>query len=205
MVSVGDVRSSALVLAVVLGPAGAQSGCVAKVDFEDVAFACSHGACPRGLVCVDERCVAAEPASDGGAPDVAAGADAAAPEIDAFEGPCTDEDLGSQVGAPVATGSTDGVEDDHGRCGGGGSPDVTYAWRAPLAGSYRFDTCVSDFDTILVILDGVCEGPRLDCNDDAACDLGSQVTVTLAEGQPIVIVVDGYGDSGTYQLAITAL
>ena len=43
--------------------------------------------------------------------------------------------------------------------------EQAYRWRAPVSGTYVFDTFGSSFDTALYVLDG-CPGAELACNDD---------------------------------------
>lgn len=122
-------------------------------------------------------------------------------------GSCPLFDAGQAL--PVsASGSTAGVSNAMGgvSCGDGGtsSADVTYQWTAPADGAYAISTLGSAFNTILSVLDGGCSGTPLACNDDSGNTMQSQVIVTLATAQTVVIVVDGSGgDAGAYHLSIT--
>jgi hypothetical protein len=156
-------------------------------------------------VCLASACgrIAFEPQhhADGGTTAL----DVAPPMLD-----CADMDLGSALGANVASGSTSGAGNDLTSCGGMG-PELSFAWVAPATASYTIDTCASDFtyDTVLSVHDGSCTGPSLACNSDA-CGLSgllSRVTVSLQQGQGVVIVVDGANIvvGGNYQLAITQM
>lgn len=122
---------------------------------------------------------------------------------------CVDVNLGSALGANVAAGTTNAAGNDSALCSGDG-PDVSFGWFAPATASYTIDLCASDmsYDTLLYVRNGSCTGTQLACNDDA-CGLGgiqSRVTVSLAAGQGIVIVVDSvFPVAGNYQLAITQL
>ena len=79
---------------------------------------------------------------------------------------------------------------------------VLYAWTAPSAGRWTFDTLGSDGDTVLYVLDG-CGGAALACNDDAS-DLQSIVSVDLAEGQEVVVAVGSFaGDTDSYTLNVS--
>ena len=121
---------------------------------------------------------------------------------------CADMNLGSTIGAAVATGSTIGTGNRYPGCGGDGN-DVTFGWTAPAAGRHVIDLCASSdlWDSVLSIRDGSCTGRQLACSDDVCGGFGAQgrVMVTLAAGQGIVIVVDSAfsGVDGDYQLAIT--
>ncbi|MDQ3035601.1 MAG: hypothetical protein M3Y87_24560 [Myxococcota bacterium] len=119
---------------------------------------------------------------------------------------CPDQDLGMAVGIDLATGSTIGAGDDvvPGCGSSSGAPDLTFAWTAPAAGTYTFDTGGSTFDTILQ-LRSTCGGTGLDCNDDRGSDAASLVRATLAAGESVVIELDGYSSgSGDYYLSITS-
>jgi hypothetical protein len=91
-------------------------------------------------------------------------------------------------------------------CGNGNAPDASYAFQAPSAGKYQFDTAGSSFNTVLEIRIGGPSGPNLGCSDDFGGAYSSQVTVTLAQGQNVVVIVDGKNLSqGTYNLNVTKL
>jgi hypothetical protein len=118
---------------------------------------------------------------------------------------CANFSLGSALGM-VASGNTTGHMDSYKQCSGAGSPDVSYAWTAPAAGAYTIDLCSGpqqDFDSVLTVLDGSCTGAKLACDDDGCGTWLSKTKVTLASGQLVIIVVDGYGESGKYALTIT--
>ncbi|HWB79764.1 MAG TPA: hypothetical protein VG755_32595 [Nannocystaceae bacterium] len=120
-------------------------------------------------------------------------------------GACIEGDLGSVVGQAVASGSTVGHGDDVPVQGcAGGAEDVAYTWTAPYAGTWVFDLAGSSYDTVLALRDGSCGGVELACNDDAAGS-ASQLAMSLASGQTIAIVIDGYGSSdGSYVLSIAS-
>lgn len=78
-------------------------------------------------------------------------------------------------------------------CGGNGAPDVSYTLTAPVDGMYVFDTVGSSIDTILAVFDGNCGGEELACNNDDPDDgPQSRVSVPLAAGQTVTVVVDGF-------------
>jgi len=105
---------------------------------------------------------------------------------------------------PITTsGSTSGVSNLNQSCGGDGAPEAIYLFEAPTSDTYVFDTFGSEFDTILSVRDGSCNGPELACNDDASFGGTSQVSASLTAGQTIVVTVDGWGGSfGNYILNI---
>ncbi|MEN0062235.1 MAG: hypothetical protein AAGA48_08785 [Myxococcota bacterium] len=73
------------------------------------------------------------------------------------------------------------------------SPEATFAFTAPQTGIYVIDTFGSTFDTVLSVYDG-CGGLEIDCNDDAASSLLSELTIALMEDESVLIVVEGYED-----------
>jgi len=117
---------------------------------------------------------------------------------------CGAVDLGSRLGAALASGSTIGGPTQlEGSCGGDESEESVYTWTAPSAGRYAFTTNGSDYDTVLYVRDGLCATRELECNDDED-GVQSTVTITLRANQQVTVVVDGYsGDSGDYTLGIT--
>jgi hypothetical protein len=121
---------------------------------------------------------------------------------------CPDEDLENDL--PIEqSGSTVGAGDSYASCGGigEGGEDISFMWTAPSDGLFRFDTFGSDFDTILTVAE-TCDDAFADnaiCNDDAGNSLQSAVFYGLDEGQSVVIIVDGYGVSGAYELNIESV
>ena len=80
--------------------------------------------------------------------------------------------------------------------------DVWYQFTAPAAGQYVISLCGSDFDTTLAVYEA-CGGTEIACNDDA-CDVQSQLTVTLNGQQTYFVRIAGYdGDVGIYRLSVT--
>jgi len=106
------------------------------------------------------------------------------------------------------TGTTAGGTDAHGAAscamgGGSGSPDLVYAFVAPRAGTYRFSTEGTGFDTVLTVFRGADE---IGCNDDVASGtLTSLVSVDLGACDEVRIVVDGFSGStsGDFTLAVS--
>ncbi|MDO9017151.1 MAG: hypothetical protein Q8S73_12270 [Deltaproteobacteria bacterium] len=149
-------------------------------------------------------------------PDLDAGAPDAGPPPDLGFDTCSSASLGSAVGAGVARGTTVGRTNrltttgcgipSGGTRGGDPAPDVVFRWAAPSAGSWTFDTVGSDFDTLLYVRRGGCEGAEIACNDDQATTVGpSRVTVALTAGQEVFVVLDGFSTlSGNYVLNVNA-
>jgi hypothetical protein len=132
---------------------------------------------------------------------------------------CVPSDIGSVVGSAVARGTTTGrsplLDTDGcgvpmgGTRGGTNAPEAVFRWAAPQAGTFVIDTAGSQFDTLLYVRAGGCQGLELACNDNVSTapqNTSSRVSVALAQGESIVIIVDGFGsESGAYQLNINSV
>ncbi|MEX1368806.1 MAG: hypothetical protein AB1Z98_37105 [Nannocystaceae bacterium] len=106
----------------------------------------------------------------------------------AFEGP---------LPASLEADTTEQIDELQGTCGGGSAPEIAYTFTAPRSGTYTFDTGGSAIDTVLYLLEGVCEGPQLSCDDDGLAGSNASLTsVTLRAGQTITVVVDAFGIGG---------
>ena len=117
-----------------------------------------------------------------------------------------DVDLGSAVGAPVASGDTTGAGHDHSpTCNFLTGNDVSYCWTVPDAGCYTFDTALGGTlaDTVLNVRDAT--GASLVCDDDGGPGfLSSAQLCGRTPSETLVIWVDAYDSSsnGTFQLSI---
>lgn len=93
--------------------------------------------------------------------------------------------------------------------------NVTFQWTAPAAGTWRFDTVGSDYDTVLHVRDGLCGPTALGCSDDApGVGYASRLELSLRARQVVTVVVSGFnahpenngplpgGGSGAYVLNI---
>lgn len=160
--------------------------------------------------CVDPDCVVsqlcAEDCADGlddngdGRVDCTDPVCGAAPACAAV---CPEETLAGPLPLQVV-GSTFAVGAEYTATCGNGAPgaDRTFAFVAPSAGTYTFDTVGSRIDTVLSVLEG-CGGPVLGCNDDLpVAASASEVTVDLLAGQSVIVVVDGYDEDGDYVLNV---
>ncbi len=118
---------------------------------------------------------------------------------------CPMSDLGSALGDALAVGNTQTQSNDFDApcAGGGGSPDIAFAWRAPADGCFQFDTNGSGYDTALTIRPS-CVRPIIACDDDGGTAPDSLIQLDVRAGQDRIIVVDGFSDfsSGFYQLNI---
>lgn len=83
------------------------------------------------------------------------------------------------------------------------SSEVTVSFTAPYDGTFVFDTAGSSFDTILYALGPNCEAPELACNDDANGSLAASITLPLAGGETVVLVVDSFGADGVWSLEVS--
>ncbi|WP_437600519.1 MXAN_6577-like cysteine-rich protein [Sorangium sp. So ce590] len=118
---------------------------------------------------------------------------------------CPSGDVGDAL-PKTFTGDTDLLGDAiTPSCGHTGGPDASYTFTAPADGKYVFDTFGSEFNTILELQDGGCNGEVLACNDDSREGSQSRAVVDLHAGQTIVAVVDGFeAAGGAYKLNIAA-
>ena len=113
--------------------------------------------------------------------------------------------LGSQIYSPVVNAVTTGSGSSfQPSCAySNNAPDAVYTWTAPSSGSYVFTTATSSYDTVLELRPYGNPNASLGCNDDWGNTLNSSVTVSLAAGQIVYVIVDGYGSaSGNYRLNI---
>jgi len=123
--------------------------------------------------------------------------------IGQLSGMCPDSDLGDvvpvlEMGTLVGADNTTG-----GSCGGIGGPDETFSFTAPVDGIYTMSTAGSNFDTALFVRDGGCNGAELACSDDSGASQTSSLSVGLAAGQSVIVVVDSIlAAGGDYELAI---
>jgi hypothetical protein len=112
---------------------------------------------------------------------------------------CPENELVGSLPIQVFGNHLGNTDNYRGSCGSfNDASDTTYTFTAPAAGDYFFDTLGTIYyvDTVLYVLDGGdCTGVELACNDDLdAYSTQSEVQVTLAAGQTVVVVVDGYSE-----------
>ncbi len=84
-------------------------------------------------------------------------------------------------------------------CGGGGAPDVSYTLVAPADGTYFFTATSPDLavDPLVAVYDGTCGGPELACNEDIdGGTTDARVSASLAAGQTVTVVLDGFSLGG---------
>jgi hypothetical protein len=107
-------------------------------------------------------------------------------------------------GDPTSDSNSGETDDFQGSCGSSGGTDVAFMWEAPTDGCYQFDTNGSSYDTVLRIFDE-CGGTEQECNDDGGISTQSLVETSVASGERVVVVIDGYSSlsAGNYELNIT--
>jgi len=117
--------------------------------------------------------------------------------------PCQDQDIGGAVGASVASGNTGVADEDlDPDCGLGNAADQAIRFTAPAAAQYTFDTFGSAYDTVLSVWSDC--ATQSSCNDDTG-GLQSEVVLNLAQGQAVIVLVDGYnGATGNWVLNIAS-
>ncbi len=137
--------------------------------------------------------------------DGGAGSDAASAEDAAV--PCTDTagTIDSSGSAPWnAAGNV--VEDRlTGSCTAGypGS-DALLRFVAPYAGTFRFSTAGSSFDTLVYLRSDCADSnSELACNDQIGLSSQAQVEASLADQQAVYVVIDSYRDSASKSFVLT--
>jgi hypothetical protein len=119
-------------------------------------------------------------------------------------GTCPDDDLGNMAPPFTVSDTTVGEDNAHAAsCGGLASNDVSYTWTAPFEATFSFDTFGSAFDTVVYVLDGNCTGPEIACSNDTLAGTTSSTIAHLAAGEDAVIVVDGNGAEGNFDLNVS--
>jgi hypothetical protein len=122
---------------------------------------------------------------------------------------CADEDLGSQFGAQLANGSTEGAANRHeADCLlSPGAPDMAYTWTAPGTGCWTFRLNDEGWNGALYVKDA-CEGTTEVCVDEAGWVVeatGEAVAgLRVTGGTSLLLVVDGAtkDEEGPYTLDI---
>jgi len=90
----------------------------------------------------------------------------------------------------------------------GAGPDVTFKWTVPIDSTYTISLLASAYDSGLEIYSFTCPiepvyPADFICGNDDYDYMQSQLTLDLVQGQSLLIVVDGYGQSsGVFQLEI---
>ena len=118
-----------------------------------------------------------------------------------------DTDLGRATGQAVATGGNFYDRNDNtGTCAhifycDDRATDHSFRWEAPSNGTFQIDTGGSTYDTVLYVTDGYEE---FACNDEAGGGNQSALTVSVQQGEEIIIFLDAcnFRDIGSYVLNI---
>lgn len=103
---------------------------------------------------------------------------------------CANEDLGSALPVTVHGETVDSGDDFQSACGMQFQQDRALLWTAPKSGTFVFDTAGSGWSHALSVLTG-CRGPELACTVGLAGARQAAVTLTLVQGQSVLVVVDG--------------
>ena len=166
-------------------------------------------ATPSGFVTVGGDCAPSDATIHPGALDVAW--DTVDQDCDGLDLTCGDGDLGSALGTTVASGTTlDQGNALQSTCGGSGE-DVTWHWRAPYDGYFRFTTKGSEIDSVLSAYSGDCAEIEITCNDEAIGLLAyySTFDLMLTADTDLMLNVDTFWPGGAapvggpYNLGIT--
>lgn len=115
-----------------------------------------------------------------------------------------DQHLPSEVPVEVKSSTVERLDTATSTCNGKiSSHDMTFLWKAPARGSYRFEISKASFDAVLSLRSGGPGGEELACDLPLLGDTPSLV-FALDAGETVAIVVDGMlGASGDFNLRIT--
>ncbi|MEZ4268511.1 MAG: hypothetical protein R3F39_19270 [Myxococcota bacterium] len=119
--------------------------------------------------------------------------------------PCVESALSPAFGDGLASAFTTAESDDFsGTCAVGSGKDVAWQWTVPFTEWFTIDTLGSDFDTVLYLREGACDGPETACNNDADAAVDrSRIVGRFEAGTTYALVVDGNsGASGNAVLNI---
>lgn len=109
---------------------------------------------------------------------------------------CLDADIGPRLGVDLIDIVMDGVGNERDDCAGGPSPEATIAWVAPRSGFYTASTDGSEFDSVIEVVRGTCDGAELECVDDPfrVSDTPEPAAATFRaeEGQQILFAISGW-------------
>ena len=110
---------------------------------------------------------------------------------------CVEQDLGSALGVPVASESTQfsGIDHSAGSALETSSPDIGFLWTAPFDGRFIGTTFGSNFDTVLYLLAAECDGDPLQSSDNAGDGSQSRIYFDALLGEQFVLVAAGYADN----------
>ncbi len=116
-------------------------------------------------------------------------------------GACGVVDLGAMVPIDVAGDSTGLPDVFFPGCAFGSAGEAVFRFTAPDAGSYVFDTQGSTFDTVLSLVSpSACF--EISCSDNFGPSATSRVTLGLAGGEQVLVLVDGNDGGGFFNLSI---
>jgi hypothetical protein len=105
--------------------------------------------------------------------------------------------VGTQVGTLSGASTRD-------TCSGPG-PDDAWVFVAPFSGLFGFDTLLTSpsFDSTIEVRSGDCvSSTSLGCNDQAAGGNLSEVQVSLTSGQRVLVIVDEFTGSGSFNYTL---
>jgi hypothetical protein len=106
---------------------------------------------------------------------------------------CANYDLGTSLGAGLASGALTLEPAGQATVCGGAGPTFAARWTAPFDGNFQFDTIGSNFDTVLAV-NASCAGGSLACNDDFS-GLASGVSPFLYGGQSVLLMLQALGNN----------
>lgn len=189
----------------------AAGACRIRTDFDDTVFTCpAASACPDGLTCVDEICVAA---ADGGGDGDGGGPADGAPTVCELAAQAPDNDgCGAAInltagalaaGGTTVYGDTTGYAADLSPstlpgCTGSPEPgpDAIYALDAQSGDALHAALATEGWSGAMYLLDA--------CATTAACLGGGVDTadIDIAAAGRVYLIVDSTGDAGCYTLQV---
>ncbi len=119
-------------------------------------------------------------------------------------------DVSDNIGGEPVVGSTIGSEDGFfGTCSEGAIADDLLVFTAPVTGAYAVSTDNENtsFDTLIYAFTDCYDaaGSELACNDDVEEEnTNSLISFEAEAGQDVYIAVEGYDDTGVYELTLYA-
>jgi hypothetical protein len=111
----------------------------------------------------------------------------------------------SEPGTNVGSGTTAGQDDRFSpTCGTGNAGDLAFVFASPESGYYSIDTIGSNFDTVLAVYRGGCQGSEFACDNGSVSTPQGEIVTELTQGEDVLVVVEGQsGEMGNAVLNVS--